>query len=176
MATPNTSVPWVAVALADIQNARPGPLVAAFQSTALAAGQSDPTTAIIQKCTTELLAAVGYSGRVVMDASQGNVTPDVVPPNLFDRLVEKICRSMAKRVNYAWTVDEQNDERSYQKMLQGLMSGTVAVYATSNPGAASSLSAAGGAVASVGSGGRLFKQYGGGWSGNGSGFCGGNPL
>ena len=50
-----TAVPWVAVALSDIQAARPGPLVTAFQTIALAAGQTDPTNTIIAKCTSELL-------------------------------------------------------------------------------------------------------------------------
>lgn len=175
-----TGVPWVAVAISDIQAARPGALVAAFQGTALAVGQSDPSLVIIQKCTTELLSAIGYSGRVVMDASQGqNGSVDVVPPNMFDVLVEKICRVMEKRLGMAWTADEQADDRAYQKTLQGLMAGTVSVYATSNPGNAASISAKGGAVAQICAPPRQF-QPGPSYCSNGTafngGYCGGNPL
>lgn len=155
-----TGVPWVAVQLSDLQNARPGALVAAFQGTALAVGQADPTTAIIQKCTTDLLSAVGYSGRVVMDASQGTVTPDLVPPNLFNALVEEICRTMEKRLSLPWTQDEQNGDRAYQRILQGLMQGTYSVYATNNPGNLASISSKGGAVASLPGLPRFFRPSG----------------
>ena len=169
--TPLTAVPWVAVTLTDIQNARPGPLVTAFQTTALASGQSDPTTAIIQKCTAELLSAVGMSGRVVMDASQGQVVPDVVPPNLFDMLVEAICRRMQKRLRLPWTDDEKADQRHYEEILLKLRTGDYPVDMTNNPGNAASISSKGGSVATVGGNPRLFRQAG--CNGN---FWGGNPL
>ena len=152
-----TGVPWVAVSLSDIQNARPGALVQAFQSTALAVGQGDPTTAIIQKCTTDLLSAIGYSGRVVMDASQGMVTPDVVPPNLFNDLVEEICRMLEKRLSMAWTPEEVNRDRDYRRILQSLMEGKYSVYATNNPGNLAAISSKGGAVASIPGVPRFFR-------------------
>lgn len=152
-----TGVPWVAVALTDIQNARPGTLVAAFQGTALASGQGDPTLAIIQKVTADILGAVGYSGRYVMDASQGqNGAVDVLPPNLFDFAVEKMCRMMEKRLMMPWTDDEKADERQYQNVLRDLKLGKYPVDATNNPGNAASISSQGGAVASVGGTRRFF--------------------
>lgn len=129
-----SALPWVAVALADIQNARPGALVTAFQSTALASGQADPTLAIVQKVTAEVLGAVGFSGRYVMDASQGqNGAVDVLPPNLFDFAVEKCCRMMEKRLAMPWTPDETKDEERYQKVLVDIREGRYPVDATSNP-------------------------------------------
>lgn len=156
MPLPLTGVPWIAVGLTDVQNARPGVLVTAFQSTALGPGQTDPTTAIIQKCTAELLGAVGYSGRYVMDASQGLVTPDVVPPNLFDALVEKICRTAEGRLSLPWTDAEKSDERSYKTMLDRLREGKWPVDATNNPGNLAAISSQGGAVASFGGARRFF--------------------
>lgn len=175
MAATLTAVPWVAVAVSDLQNARPGALVTAFDATALGPGQTNRTTVAIAKYTAELLAAVGYSGRVVMDASQGTVSPDVVPPNLFDPLVEKICRQLEKSLGMPWTADETSQERDYAKLLQALMKGEVAVFATSNPGNAASISSKGGSVATICAPRRQFQPSPGGFGGGG-GFCGGNPL
>lgn len=176
MATALTGVPWVAVTLSDIQAARPGPLVSAFDTTALASGQTQRTSTVIIKCTAELLAAVGYSGRVIMDVSQGTVVPDLVPPNLFDQLVEKICRVLERALSMPWTPDETQAERDYQKMLQGLMQGTVAVYATNNPGNAASISSKGGAVSTICAPPRQFQPAPGGFGRGWPGGCGGNPL
>ena len=156
MPTPLTGVPWVAVAVSDLQNARPGVLVTAFDSTALGPGQSSRTSVAIQKCTAELLGAVGYSGRVIMDASQGTVTPDVVPPNLFDYLVEKICRQLERALNKPWTDEEKQDERTYQNMLNSLRKGEFPVDATNNPGNLAAISSQGGAVTSFGGARRYF--------------------
>jgi hypothetical protein len=129
-----SQVPWVAIALTDIQNARPGALVTGFQATALASGQSDPTLYIIQKVTAEVLGAVGYSGRYTMDASQGqNGTVDLLPPNLFDFAVEKCCRMMEKRLAMPWTPDEVKDEDRYQKTLVEIRLGKYPIDATNNP-------------------------------------------
>ena len=172
-----TAVPWVAVTLTDIQNARPGALVTAFQSTGLASGQPDPTGAIIQKCTADLLGAIGMSGRVVMDASQGQVVPDVVPPNLFDKLVERICRVMEKRLRMPWTDDEKNDERKWDDILLKLRTGDYPVDMTSNPGNLASISSKGGAVSTIAAPARQFQPNPGGSAYNGSGcWSGGNPL
>lgn len=154
-----TGLPWVAIALTDIQNARPGPLVVAFQSTALASGQGDPTLAIIQKVTAEILGAAGYSGKYILDASQGQTVSgiDVLPPNLFDIAIEKCCRLMERRLAMPWTSDEKDDERTYQKMLLDLKMGRYPIDQTNNPGNAASISSpSGGSVASVGGAARFF--------------------
>ena len=167
--TPLTSVTWVAVAVSDIAAARPGALVTAFQSTALYPGQADPSLYIIQKCTNELLGAIGYSGRYIMDASQGqNGAVDVVPPNLFNDLVEEICRTMEKRLGMPWTPDETNAARDYRKIMLDLMKGSHPVMASNNPGNLSSISAPSGAVATIAAPPRQF--------GGGCGWGGGNPL
>ena len=154
---PLSGVSWIAVAVSDIQNARPGALVSAFQGTALASGQADPSLAIIQKITAEILGAAGYSGRYVMDASQGqNGAVDVIPPNLVDFAVEKCCRTMEKRLAMPWTMDEGKDEDRYQRMLERLRKGDYPIDATNNPGALAAISSQGGAVFSSGSARRFF--------------------
>ena len=153
-----TGVPWVAIAVTDIQNARPGVLVTGFQTTALAPGQADPSLLILQKVTADILGAAGYSGRYVMDASQGQTATgvDVLPPNLFDMAVEKCCRMMERRLAMAWTPDEIRDEDRYHRILERLRKGDYPIDATNNPGNLAAISSQGGAVASSGGARRFF--------------------
>jgi hypothetical protein len=127
------SVPWIAVTLADLQDAQAGPLVTAFQTTALASGQSDPTGRVIANISDEILGSIGFSGRYTMDASQGTVTPNVIPPNLKDLCVKKVCRVLKGRLNMVLLPDQTQDERTYQSTLLQLREGRFPINATSNP-------------------------------------------
>jgi hypothetical protein len=129
----NSAIPWIAVGLVDLQNAQAGPLVVAFQSTALAANQADPTPQIISDVTDEILGAVGFSGRYTMDASQGNVFPNLLPPNLKNMAVRKIVRILRGRLEMTLLPDQIEDERTYQRTLQLLRDGKYPVDATNNP-------------------------------------------
>lgn len=129
----NSAIPWVAVALLDLQNAQAGALVTAFQSTALGPGQPDPTTQVIADTSDEILGAVGFSGRYTMDASQGNQTPNVIPPNLKNMAVRKIVRLMRGRLEMTLLPDMIEDERTYQRTLGLLRKGEFPVDATNNP-------------------------------------------
>ena len=142
-----SSVAWIQITLADLQNARAGPLVLAFQSTALASGQTDPTAPIIADATEEVLGVMGYSGRYTMDASYGTVSPNVIPPNLKRLVVEKICRIFKGRLNMALLPQEVDDERTYQIRLADLRVGRWPVDMTNNPG--NNLSAQPGSVTQV---------------------------
>lgn len=128
-----TGVPWVAITLTDLQNAQAGALVTAFQTSALASGQADPTGKVINDVTQEILGAVGFSGRYTMDASQGTVVPDVLPPNLLNMAVAKVCRKMRGRLEMPLMPDQIEDERTFQRTLQLLRDGRYPVTATSNP-------------------------------------------
>lgn len=143
------AVPWVQIALVDLQNARAGPLVTAFQSTALAAGQADPTPNVIQKYSAEILGDISFSGRVVMDASQGTISPDVVPPNCVDLIVQKICRVLKGRLAMQLNADEIQDERTYQSIRGQIRRGEYPIDATNNPGNLAGIASKGGAVASI---------------------------
>lgn len=176
---PLTAVPWVQVQLSDIQNARPGGLVAAFQGTALAPGQPDPTLSVIQKVTAELLGAIGFSGRYVMDASQGQTANgvDVIPPNCLDMTVERICRQLERRLMQPWTPNEITDERTWQSVLNEIRRGEYPIDATNNPGAPAAISSKGGTVATIYAPPRTFGGLGGanssgssGWGGGGGNF------
>lgn len=130
-----TALPWIAVALVDLQNAQAGGLVTAFQSTALASGQPDPTGPVIAQVSDEILGSVGYSGRYTMDASQGTVVPNLLPPNLKDMAVKKIVRILRGRLNLTLMPDQIQDERTYQSILLQLRKGEYPVDATNNPSA-----------------------------------------
>lgn len=137
---------WIQVTFADIQNSRSGPLVLGFQSTALATGQTNPVPAIIDQVTEEILGIIGFSGRVVMDASYGTVSPNVLPPNLKDMAVEKICRKLKGRLDMPLTEQERQDEKDYNQRLNLLREGKWPVDISDNPG--NNLSVQGGAVVS----------------------------
>lgn len=147
-----SSVPWIQVALVDLQNVQAGPLVIAFQSTALytpASGpvQTDPTTQVIADVSAEVLGAVGYSGRYTMDASQGTLTPDVIPPNLKRFVVGKVVRLMRERLEMSITALQVEDEKVYQRTLDLIRNGRYPVDASSNP-SGSNISVQPGLVAS----------------------------
>jgi hypothetical protein len=129
----NSAVPWVPITLTDLQNAQAGPLVTAFQGTALGPGQTDPTVQIIQDVTAEILGAVGYSGRYTMDASQGSVSPDILPPNLKNFGVLRVTRVLRQRLEMDWQSAQQADERTYRSILASVRRGEYEVDATNNP-------------------------------------------
>lgn len=132
----NSSVPWIAVTVGDLQNAQAGPLVVAFQSTALAVGQVDPTGQILTDVSAEVLGAVGFSGRYTMDASQGTFAagvPDLIPPNLKSLVVNKVVRIMRGRLEMVATAMQIEDEKTYQRVLQQIRDGRYPVDATNNP-------------------------------------------
>ncbi len=129
-----SSVQWIQIVVADIQNSRSGPLVLGFQTTALAAGQTDPIPSIIVQVTEEILGVMGFSGKYTMDASYGAISPNVIPPNLKDWAVEKICRRLKMRLNMALLAQEQEDERQYERRLNLLRQGQWPVDVTNNPG------------------------------------------
>lgn len=127
------AVPWIQVALVDLQNAQAGPLVVAFQSTALAMGQADPTPQAIADITDQILGSIGFSGRYTMDASQGTVFPNVIPPNLKNMAVRAVCRFMKGRLEMPLRADETEDGRTFERTLQLLRDGRFPIDATSNP-------------------------------------------
>jgi hypothetical protein len=139
-----SSVAWIQITLADLQNSRAAALVAGFTGTSLASGQSSPVPAIISDATEEILGVIGFSGRYAMDASYGTVSPNVIPPNLKSMVVENICRLLKKRLNMALLAQEVEDERNYQSRLRDLRAGEWPVDVTDNPG--NNLSAQGGTV------------------------------
>jgi hypothetical protein len=132
----NSSVPWVAVTVSDLQNAQAGALVLAFQTTALGQGQSDPTAQVLTDVSAELLGAVGFSGRYTMDASQGTFgagVPDLIPPNLKSLVVNKVVRIMRGRLEMVATAMQIEDEKTYQRTLDRIRLGQYPVDATNNP-------------------------------------------
>ncbi len=151
-----SSVAWIQIVIADLQNSRSGPLVVGFQTTALAPGQSDPVPAVISQVTEEILGVMGFSGRYTMDASYGTVTPNVIPPNLKDLAVEKIARKLKGRLNMALTNQELDEERTYQHRISALREGRWPVDLTNNPG--NNLSSNPGVVARSGPTTSYFKR------------------
>ncbi len=144
---PASSVAWIQIVTADIQNSRSGPLVLGFQTTALAAGQADPVPAIISQVVEEILGVIGFSGRYTMDASYGTLSPNVIPPNLKDLAVEKICRKLKGRLNMPYTESEREDEKSYNARINLIRDGRWPIDITNNPG--NNLSVRGGTVATI---------------------------
>lgn len=144
-----SALPWISVSLSDLQNAQAGPLVVAMQSTALASGQSDPTPQVICDTSDEILGAIGFSGRYLMDASQGTFgsgTPNLIPPNLKNFCVKRVIRTCKGRLNMAPNAMDIEDERTYQRTLELLRKGQYLVDLTNNP-SGSNVSIKSGAVA-----------------------------
>ena len=144
-----SAVPWIQVALVDLQNAQAGPLVVAMQSTALASGQTDPTPQVICDTSDEILGAVGFSGRYTMDASQGTFAagvPNLIPPNLKNFCVKRVIRTCKGRLNMAPNAMDLVDEKTYQDTLSLLRKGQYPVDLTNNP-SGSNVSIKSGAVA-----------------------------
>lgn len=131
-----SALPWYQLSLVDLQNAQAGPLVVAMQSTALATNQGDPTPAIMCQVADEILGAVGFSGRYLMDASQGTFatgTPNLIPPNLKDMAVKKVIRICRGRLDLLLKPDQIQDEQTYQRTLGLLREGKFPVDVTNNP-------------------------------------------
>lgn len=129
-----SSVTWVQITLADLQNSRAAALVQGFTSTSLAGGQSSPVPAIIAQITEEVLGVMGFSGRYTMDASYGTVSPNVLPPNLKQLAVDKICRILKGRLQMTLLAQEVDEENTYQHRLRDLRAGNWPVDLTDNPG------------------------------------------
>jgi hypothetical protein len=120
-----------------------------MQSTALASGQSDPTPQVICDTSDEILGAIGFSGRYLMDASQGTFgsgTPNLIPPNLKNFCVKRVIRTCKGRLNMAPNAMDIEDERTYQRTLELLRKGQYPVDLTNNP-SGSNVSIKSGAVA-----------------------------
>ena len=128
-----SALPWISVGLADLQNAQAGPLVVAMQSTALASGQGDPTPQVICDTVDEILGAIGFSGRYTMDASQGTLTPNLIPPNLKDLCVKRVVRIMRGRLEMSLMPDQIQDERTYQSIRGQIRRGEYPIDLTNNP-------------------------------------------
>ena len=141
-----SALPWIAVSVTDLQNAQAGALVTAFQSTALASGQADPTGPTIAQVSDELLGDIGFSGRYTMDASQGTLVPNLIPPNLKDVCVKRVVRIMRGRLEMSLTADQIQDERTYQSIRTQIRKGQYPIDLTNNP-SGSNVSLKGGAVA-----------------------------
>lgn len=128
-----SAVPWIAVAIADLQNVQAGPLVVAMQSTATAVGQTDPITPVIAQVSDEVIGAIGFSGRYLTDATQGTLVPNLIPPNLKDMVVMKVVRKMRGRLNMILLPDQIQDEQTYQRTLSALRKGEYPIDVTNNP-------------------------------------------
>lgn len=129
-----SSVAWIALAVADLQNSRSGPLVLGFTTTALATGQTDRVTPLISNTSEEILGAIGFSGKYTMDASYGTVTPNVIPPNLKDMAIEKVIRRLKQVLDMPLTAQESEDERTYNRTLALIREGRYPIDITNNPG------------------------------------------
>lgn len=134
---------WIQLSFADIQNSRSGPLSLGFQSTALAAGQTDRVTPLISNVSEEIVGAIGFSGKYVMDASYGSVSPCKIPPNLKDPAVEKVIRRLKLVLNMPLLAQETDDEKTYNRTLALIREGKYPVDITNNPGGNISIPAGG---------------------------------
>ncbi len=141
-----SSVAWVQLVFADIQNSRSGPLALGMQTTALATGQTDRITPLLSNTAEEIIGAIGFSGKFTMDASYGTVTPNLIPPNLKDMAVEKTIRRLKQVLDMPLTAQETDDEKTYNRVLALIREGRYPIDITNNPG--NNLSIPGGGVSS----------------------------
>ena len=106
---------WITITLADLQDARVAELVTAFREEALGDDQADPMPRQIQTVTDEIRRCIAFCPSTPLDAD-----PATVPAGLRALAVEKIIRTMKGRLLQAFTDDEKDAERLYQKRLEQL--------------------------------------------------------
>ncbi len=109
---------WITLSASDLNDARAAKLVEALRTKALAVGQSDPVPRAVETVTAELRAAIGFSGRYVLDADA-----TTVPASLKDLAAQRVIRAAKQRLLMAFTEAEQEDEKLYQRRLEQLTAG-----------------------------------------------------
>jgi hypothetical protein len=119
---------WTTISLLDLQEARAAKLVEALTTKALGDGQPDPSAGIVAKVVDELRAAIGFSGRYVLDAVDSSV-----PASLKDLAVQKVIRLAKTRLMMSLNDAEREEERTYQKRLETLISGKWPVESPDSP-------------------------------------------
>ncbi|MBX3736736.1 MAG: hypothetical protein KF715_08610 [Candidatus Didemnitutus sp.] len=108
-------MPWIIITTDDLNDARVADLVTALREEALGVGQTDPAPRIIQTVVDEVRRCIAFCPNTPLDADAAKV-----PAGLKDMVVQKIVRTMKKRLLMALTDDESSDESLYQKRLEKL--------------------------------------------------------
>jgi hypothetical protein len=123
-----STLPWIALATGDLNDAKAATLISAVASNALASGQTDPVPNLILGVVNELRGAIGFSGKYQVSETEGTI-----PPNLKDMAVQKIIRDCKKRLEQQYTQDDRDDEATYQKRLERIQNGDYPIDQPDDP-------------------------------------------
>lgn len=119
---------WIPITASDLNDARAAKLVEALRTKALAAGQTDPVPRAVETVVAEVRAAIGFSGRYILDATAANI-----PGSLKDLAVQRVIRVAKQRLLMAFAEVEAKDEELYQRRLEQLTAGKWPVETADSP-------------------------------------------
>lgn len=106
---------WIAITIANLEDARVAEFITALREEALGQNQTDPSPRIIQDIVEEVRRCIAFCPSTPLDART-----DAIPVGLKPLVVGKIVRTLKARLMIALTEDERTDERLYQKRLEQL--------------------------------------------------------
>ncbi len=113
-----STLPWITLAVGDLNDAKAATLISAVANNALASGQTNPIPNLIGVVVEELRGAIGYSGKYSVSE-----TVSTIPPNLKDMAVQKIVRVCKRRLEQMLDQSDRDDEATYQKRISAIMAG-----------------------------------------------------
>lgn len=119
---------WIALTVADLEDARAAELVAALREEALGDGQTDPFPRLAQMVVDEVRRCIAYCTSTPLDADA-----TTIPAGLKELVVAKLVRVMKARLLQPLSDDEKDAERLYQKRLEQLTRCEWPVDAPSTP-------------------------------------------
>ncbi len=119
---------WVSITTDDLNDGKLAPLVNALRTSALGAGQTDPTPRIIQSVTNRIRDEIAgcKTNRVDQDTTK-------IPKGLHDLAVRMIVRQMMSRLQMALSNDEIEEQRNDLKYLERIARCDVPVDTPDNP-------------------------------------------
>ncbi len=108
-------MPWISIALLDLQDARVAELVDNLREEALGDGQTDPMPRLIQTVVDEVRRCIAYCSSTPLDAD-----PATIPAGMKELVVQKVARLMKARLLQPLSDDEKDAEKLYQRRLEQL--------------------------------------------------------
>lgn len=121
---------WITITTDDLKDAKAATIVTALQTSALEAGQTDPTPHIIASVITHIRAEIKGCASNLLDADLLKI-----PSSLKGVAARMILREMASRLQMPLTPDEQREHDADERLLLRVSQGQMPVELTENPDA-----------------------------------------
>ncbi len=125
-------MPWSALTISDLNDARASELIESVRTESLALGQTDPVPRLIAAVVAELRQCIAFGGATISS------TENTIPSGLKSLALEKICRTAKRRLLLPLDAAEESAEALYQKRLEQLTRGQWPVEPPDDPAPTSS--------------------------------------